>query len=247
MDGKVVAITGAASGIGRATAQLLASQGALLSISDHDADGLEATLESLHDTVTAGWSHLSTIVNVSSASAVEEWITSTVKHFGRLDCAANIAGIHFMRPISIRQSTDEEWAQVMDINATGVFRCLRAQLKQMQSGASIVNVASIAGHVGLAGSSAYCASKHAVIGLTKAAAREEGDGGVRVNCLAPGSIKTPLTDQIPEEARPHIVATQCQKRWGDPMEAAKVIAFLLSDEATFVTGACYAVDGGWLC
>lgn len=111
-----------------------------------------------------------------------------MKHFGRLDGAANIAGIHLMRPIPVRDSTEDEWTQVMDINATGVFFCLRAQLKQMQSGASIVNVASIAGHIGVAGSSAYCASKHAVIGLTKTVAREEGDAGIRVNCIAPGTL-----------------------------------------------------------
>lgn len=147
------------------------------------------TLSSLPTPDSAAPPHLATQVDVTSAAAVNEWIQSTIKHFGRLDCAANIAGIHLIRPIPIRASTDDEWTQVLDINATGVFFCLRAQLNQMQGGgsSSIVNVASIAGHVGLAGSSAYCASKHAVIGLTKAAAREEGDGGIRVNCIAPGN------------------------------------------------------------
>lgn len=123
-----VAITGAASGIGRATAQLLASQGALLSISDRDEAGLKATMESLSGSKTAGPSHLATQVDVTSASDVDAWIASTVKHFGHLDCAANIAGIHLMRSIPVRDSTDDEWTQVMDINATGVFFCLRAQL-----------------------------------------------------------------------------------------------------------------------
>jgi NAD(P)-dependent dehydrogenase (short-subunit alcohol dehydrogenase family) len=162
----------------------------LLSISDINADELAVTLSLLTTPDSDAPAHLATQVDVTSAAAVNEWIQSTTMHFGRLDHAANIAGIHLIRPIPIRTSTDAEWTQVLDINATGVFFCLRAQLNAMLGHGSIVNVASIAGHVGLAGSSAYCASKHAVIGLTKAAAREEGEGGIRVNCIAPGMIMT---------------------------------------------------------
>lgn len=185
-----VAITGAASGIGRATAELLASEGALLSLCDRNADGLQATLDLLSG--PAG-SHITVEVDVSSAPAVNKWIERTVQHFGKLDGAVNSAGVCPVDPVPIRVATDERWDYVMSINTTGIFYCLRAQLQQMQSGGSIVNVASIAGHVGLAGSASYAASKHAVIGLTKTAAREEGDAGIRVNCVTPGRAFHPVS------------------------------------------------------
>jgi NAD(P)-dependent dehydrogenase (short-subunit alcohol dehydrogenase family) len=181
-----IAITGAASGIGRATAQYLASHGALLSLSDRNVDGLRATMESLPKTSDSSKAHLTAHVDVTSESAINKWIDDTVKHFGRLDCAANVAGTVTSEPVPIRASTEEIWSKLMDITARGTFFCLRAELQQMKRGGSIVNVASIAGHVAVPGWSTYVASKHAVIGLTKVAAREEGENGIRVNCVAPG-------------------------------------------------------------
>lgn len=146
--------------------------------------------------------------------------------------------------------TDEDWDRTMNINARGVFNCLRAQLKVMTSGGSIVNVASVAGISGAPQIGIYSASKHAVVGLTRTAAKEAGASGIRVNAVAPGVIETPLTNVAKEtgwDGLDQMVQMSAVQRWGTGAEVGRVIAFLLSDDASFQTGSVVPIDGGIVC
>jgi NAD(P)-dependent dehydrogenase (short-subunit alcohol dehydrogenase family) len=245
LRGKVIAITGAATGIGRATARLLASRGATLSLCDVNAADLKKTVDSLEGNSS---NYLTTGVDVSKSDQVDSWIAATVKKFGKLDGAANIAGIG-PRSKELRNITNEDWKVVQGVNVEGVFYCLRAQLPSMNRGGAIVNCASVAGLGGGAGSTEYTASKHAVVGITKTAAREEGKNDIRINAVAPGAVDTPLVAEI--ENRVGLKKenfdqnSAIQKRFADPSEIATVIAFLLSEEAKFVTGSVWTADGGW--
>ncbi|KAF2436843.1 oxidoreductase [Tothia fuscella] len=243
LKGKVIAITGAATGIGRATARILASRGATLSLCDINADQLQRTAESFQE---SSKNHLTTRVDVSKSDQVNSWIAATVDKFGKLDGAANIAGIG-PRIKRLRELTDADYSLVNGVNATGVFYCLRAQLPRMNAGGSIVNCASVAGLGGSAGSAEYTASKHAVVGLTKVAAWEEKD--IRVNAVAPGAVDTPLVGEMENrlgvKKEKFELKGAIQNRFADPDEIASVICFLLGEEAKFVTGAVWAVDGGW--
>ena len=187
-EGKVVCITGAGSGIGLATAKVLASRGAKLAL----AEIKEATLEKAVSEIkaaTPGVEVIGTVVDVSKHDSVDSWIAETVKHFGRLDGAANVAGVEGKNGVfaDFVDMKNEEWDFIISINLTGVMYCLRAELRVMEKGAAIVNVASIAGLMGRPGIGAYSASKHGVVGMTRGAAKEVGKRGIRVNGIAPGT------------------------------------------------------------
>lgn len=182
---KVIAVTGAAGGIGSATAHVLASRGAHLSLADVDAKVLDQIAQEIRTKYKTDV--ITTIVNVTDSEQVNEWIASTVKHFSKLSGAVNLAGIvgkeFGMKPA--HEVTDKDFDLVMAINVRGVMACQRAQLRHIEDGGSIVNAASVSGKMGLPNVLSYAASKHAVIGLTRVAAAENGHRNVRVNAIAP--------------------------------------------------------------
>lgn len=248
MEGKVIALTGGASGIGLATAKLLVSRGAILSLADINAKQLEAAAKTLAD---QGAKVIYTVVDVTDRSQVRNFIDRTVTELGRLDGAANLAGVIGRHAVTfeLRDETDDEWDFIMNVNVKGVFNCMREELRVMKSGASIVNAASVLAFVGQVKNSIYVASKHAVAGLIRAAAKEEGKNNIRINGVAPGFIDTPMVTAV-EEAQKVVKAdmsAQAFQRKGTPEEIAGIVAFLLSDESTFVTGSIWSADGGWNC
>ncbi|KAH8901057.1 3-oxoacyl-reductase [Thozetella sp. PMI_491] len=260
--GKVVAVSGAASGIGLATAKHLYKLGVRLSLTDINKDGLNAAVAAIQQEAPADMLQpadiLTTVTDVRFSRQVDEWIERTVGEMGALDGAANLAGVLSkggqVRPLV--EMSDEEWGFVTHVNLDGVFYALRAQLRAMEKlgakpGRSIVNAASTAGLQGARGIANYSASKHGVVGLTRSAAKEVGKSDIRVNAIAPGPIHTPMTHSMqgmPQEAIEAVIKLrQALGRFGQPEEVSKVIAFLLSEDSSFVNGAVVAIDGGELC
>ena len=248
LHGKVVAITDGASGTGLATAKLVASGGAVVSIADINQSALEEVDREIKKN---GGRVMITKVNLTKSTEVNSWIEKIVKEFGKLDGAANLAGIvgkGSSANLALRDSTDEEWDNIMDISGKGVFLCILAELRVMHANASIVNASSVAGLQGLPMAGIYVASKHAVSGLTRTAAREEGPRKIRINAIAPGTVKTPLVKQVEDLYKQEMdISAQAFQRQADPLEMANIIAFLLSDAASFVTGAIWSADAGWTC
>ncbi|KAH8882806.1 NAD(P)-binding protein [Thozetella sp. PMI_491] len=246
LRGKVFAITGGASGIGLATAKILSQRGATVAVADVDARAMGDT-ESFFAALNVPY--MVTKVDVSKRVEVDSWIEDVVQKYGRLDGAANVAGIigKIHGTVPVAEMDDDEWDRILAVNLTGLMYCLRAELRKVADGGSIVNVSSIHGLKGFANHAAYDASKHAVIGLTKAAAQETGARGVRVNAVAPGAIYTPLMqqhwDRIGRPKDAPFDDPSAIPRQGIPEEVGNVIAFLLGPDSTFVSGAVYSVDG----
>jgi NAD(P)-dependent dehydrogenase (short-subunit alcohol dehydrogenase family) len=246
LDGKVALVTGAASGIGRATALTFAREGAKLVVADMNEDGGQQTV---HMITENGGEATFVQVDVSNATEVQAMISKTVETYGRLDCAHNNAGISSGGQRAFTADYPEErWHQVIAINLTGVWLCMKYEIPQMlqQGGGTIVNTASVAGLVGLPYASAYVASKHGVVGLTRTAALEYAKSGIRVNCVCPGYIETPMTEQgrSDPERMAHMLASEPIGRIGKPEEIAETVVWLCSEAASFVTGHTMTVDGG---
>jgi NAD(P)-dependent dehydrogenase (short-subunit alcohol dehydrogenase family) len=242
---KVVLITGAASGIGRATAERLAAEGATLSLTDVAAEGLEETARTCRD---AGSEVLAQVGDVSDEASVADVVASTVGQFGRLDVLVNVAGILQFK--DLRQTTLDDWNRIIGVNLTGTFLMCREALDHLlASGGNIVNTASTAALAGHPWTVSYSASKGGVFALTQTLAVEFGKQGIRCNSVAPGSVLTPIQQafELPDGADPKLVyRIMALDRQRGPETVASTIAFLASDDASHVNGTCVKVDGGTL-
>lgn len=242
-DGKVVLITGGSTGIGRATALAFASRGAKVVVGDvSDAGGV--TIELLK---TAGGDGLFVRTNVADSAEVQALIKKTVETFGGLHCAFNNAGI-LPPTLPLADQEDDVYDHVMAVDVRGVFLCLKHEIRHMLTagGGAIVNTASIAGVIADPGMAPYVAAKHAVIGLTKAAAIDYAKSGIRVNALAPGLVETPMTKRWLDDPvmRDIVLSGPLTERPAAPEDIANTVLYLCSPMATFATGQTFIIDGG---
>jgi len=247
LDGKVALVTGGASGIGRATALTFAREGAKLVIADMNEEGGQQTV---HMITEQGGDAIFVTTDVSKAVEVQALISQAVATYGRLDYAHNNAGISGGLRALTAEYPEEQWHQVLAVNLTGVWLCMKYEIPQMlqHGGGAIVNTASVAGLVGGVGLSSYVASKHGVVGLTKTAALEYAKQGIRVNCVCPGVIHTPMTERglSDPERKAQIIVREPIGRVGTPEEVAEAVVWLCADAASFVTGHTMTVDGGYV-
>ncbi|HEX6706461.1 MAG TPA: SDR family oxidoreductase [Albitalea sp.] len=245
-DGKVVLVTGAAGGIGSAASLAFAAAGASIVLSDLDTQGGERLAAQID---AAGGRAAFVRADVSRGAEVQALVAACVSHFGRLDVAFNNAGIE-LENRATADCEEDTFDRVVGVNLKGVWLCLKheiAQMVQQGDGGAIVNTASVAGLIGAPFMPAYCASKHGVVGLTKAAAAEYGRHRIRVNAVCPGVINTPMMERAfaaDPRRKPRMERLHLLKRVGEPDEVAQAVLWLASDAASFVTGHPMAVDGG---
>ena len=239
-------VTGAGSGIGRATAQRLAADGARVACLDIDAEGVTATVDQI------GGRALGIVADITDAEAVEAALAAAAAELDGLDWVANVAGVGDFTG-DVTETPPQEWSRVLAVNLTGTYHVSRAAIPHLRAagGGAMANVASQFGLVGCLGSPAYCASKAGVVGLTRAMALDHAGEGIRVNCVCPGPVDTPMlwsgadTPQLSERERLRTAERNLAGRSGRPEEIAATIAFLLSAEVGFMTGSIVTVDGGW--
>ena len=245
---KVALVTGAGAGIGLATAQAFARAGAAVALADVNEDAVRSAAERL---LAAGHKALPIRCNVSDKSDVAAMVDQTVSAFGRLDAAFNNAGVN-SDSAPLLDKDDEELDRIINVNLRGVWNCMKAELRQMtaQGSGAIVNCSSIGGMVGSKGRSAYSASKHGVIGLTRSAALDYATQGIRINAICPGIINTPMAVSVTKNYDPDIVKAMLARepigRFGEPEEIASAVVWLCTPAASFMVGHALAVDGGVL-
>ena len=252
LNDKVALVTGGGSGIGRQTSLLFAREGAKVVVADINVAGGEETVSLIRN---AGGEATFIKTDVTKAADVEAMVNKTVEIYGRLDCSYNNAGIIEAPGVfgrAVHDYPEDAWDRIININLKSVWLCLKYECAQMlkQGSGAIVNTSSMWGLVGTAGASGYVASKHAVVGLTRAAALEYAKTGIRVNAINPGTIHTPLAGTlaaaVPQEAVDALTAAHPMGRLGQPEEVAEAVVWLCSDAASFVTGHTMLVDGGFV-
>jgi NAD(P)-dependent dehydrogenase (short-subunit alcohol dehydrogenase family) len=242
LDGKVVLVTGAGSGIGEACARRAAAGGARVAVVDIDLEAAERVASEI------GGDAVGITADVGEEDSVAEMVATIVERFARLDGAINNAGVggsHF----AVADYPLEDWRRVMRVNLDGVFLCVREEVRAMRrnGGGAIVNMASVLAAAGYPEQAAYVTSKHALVGLTRVAALDHAGDGIRVNAIGPAFILTPLAEQtMTPEAIAAVAPMHALGRWGRPEEVAEMTAWLLSDAASFATATFYPLDGGLL-
>ena len=241
LNGKVAVVTGAAQGIGKAVAILLARNGADMVVSDVN---LEKAGETAKEIEAIGRKAMAIRVDVAHLGDVEQMVDAVLEGFGRIDILVNNAGI--TRDKLILRMTEEDWDAVLSINLKGTFNCTKAVVKQMskQRSGKIVNIASVSGEMGNAGQANYSASKAGVIGLTKTIAREFAQRGINVNAVAPGYIQTPMTETLPDKVKEELRRMIPLERLGLPEDVAEAVLFLVSETSSYITGQVLNVNGG---
>jgi 3-oxoacyl-[acyl-carrier protein] reductase len=241
LKGKIALVTGAAQGIGKAVALLLARHGADIVVSDINLEKAEETAKEIEST---GVNAMAVKVDVASLSDVERTVAAILEKFGKIDILVNNAGI--TRDKLILRMTEEDWDLVLKVNLKGTFNCTKAVVKHMakQRSGKIVSIASVVGEMGNAGQVNYSASKAGVIGLTKTIAREFAQRGINVNAIAPGYIETPMTEVLPEKVKEELKRLIPMERLGKPEDVAEAVLFLVSEESNYITGHVLKVNGG---
>ncbi len=245
LDAKVAVVTGGASGIGMATVDAFIRKGMRVIILDKDASSAAAVVEKIGNQATA------IEVDISKSGDVKTAIRQIMASFGQVDILVNCAGIGL--PKDILETSEEDWEKIMAVNVKGMFLCCKEVVPIMLAlgKGAIVNISSAAGLIGIRQRAAYCASKAAVIGFTKSLAKDYASKGIRVNCICPGTVLTPLIKQIWSQHQDNEAVIKEYLSWhpigrfAEPAEVANAIAFLSSEDSSFITGAILAVDGGF--
>ena len=238
LDGKVALITGSAGGIGRKIAHTLHEQGAILALTDMNPEKLESLKKEFDTNVECF------VANLSDAEAIKKLVNDVEEKLGRIDILVNNAGL--TRDNLFIRMSDEDWQLVLDVNLSAGFKLARAAVRGMMKRrfGRIIGIASVVGVMGNAGQANYSASKAGMIAMNKCLAQEVGSRGVTVNSIAPGFIRTPMTDVLPEDVKAALMAKIPEQKLGEAQDIANVVAFLASNEAQYITGQTIHVNGG---